>query len=333
MPDEVAKKPEDEIGVQDVRKTVSDAAKVHAPSAATAESDIVHDVDSFSSKIDNVLQDAGLSRKHVYFCFGGVVFLAVVFFIIMFGVKFFVGFLNNPDNGNDPIDVPVEDNPIEVPEDQNPQVEDGKVWVDPSLYGGILIGTDTAIEGQTGVSEGVDVGQVEEIFSSDFAYQIDFFGKILNLLELDVNAYLNDATDRTVAVDELISQMNDAYDEGSQIVSDLEYQVTELETVYNSNTEQKTLYDEEFFAKIQAAEGNTAVTALDNFIEISKEQVELKANYKGRNKLMDLFVSALPYLEARIDDMTYNREALVQGIQVVDIRGSDLNLILEGELE
>src|SRR3989339_1266163 len=89
---------EEEIGVQEIQKGVRGAASAHASGDEFKDeesdlADITHDVDSFSSKIDNVLQDAGLSKKHVYFCCGGVAFLAVVFFIIMFGVKFFVGFL------------------------------------------------------------------------------------------------------------------------------------------------------------------------------------------------------------------------------------------------
>lgn len=330
MPDDGLKKSVDEIGVQDVRKTVSDAARVHATSAtANQESDVVSDVDSFSSKMDNVLQDAGLSKKHVYFCCGSVAILIVVFLIVMFGVKFFVGFLNRLDTDGDTIDVPI----VEISGDQTVQVEDGQVWVEPSLYSGILMGTDTAIQGQTGVSEGVDVGQVEETFLSEFAYQIDFLGKVMNLLELDVNAYLNDYTDRATAVDELIFEMESAYTEGEEMVSDLDYQVIELEVIFNANTDEKALYDEEFFAKLTEAEGDTAVEALDNFIEIGKEQVEIKANYKAKAKLMGLIADRLLYLEARISDITLNREALVKGIQVVDIRGSDLNLIFEGELE
>ncbi|EKD47921.1 MAG: hypothetical protein ACD_65C00216G0007 [uncultured bacterium] len=331
MPDESPKKPVSEIGVQDIRKTVRDAASANAPAqVATPESDLISDVDSFSSKMDNVLQDAGLSKKHVYFCLGGVVFLIVVFLIVIFGIKFFVGILNGRGDSSQDGDVEVVDVyvPVDVPEDQ-----DSQNWVDPSLYGGILLGTDTGIQGKTGVPEGVDIGAVEQDPVSDFAYQIDFLGKVQNLLDLDVNAYLNDFTDRATAVDELISEMDTVYAEGEEIVSDLDYQVVELETIFNANTEEKSLYDEEFFAKLNEAEGNTAVTALDNFIEIGKEQVEVKANYKAKAKLMELIAGRLLYLEARITDIAYNREALVQGIQVVDIRGSDLNLIFEGELE
>src|SRR3989339_1070504 len=114
---------EEEIGVQEIQKGVRGAASAHASGDEFKDeesdlADITHDVDSFSSKIDDVLQDAGLSRKHVYFCCGGILVLGILFSIVFFGVKFFVGFID--DGGESVSDVTdvVVDVPVEIIEDQ-----------------------------------------------------------------------------------------------------------------------------------------------------------------------------------------------------------------------
>ena len=324
---------DEEIGVQDVQQGVREAASVleDEDGALTAQADIARDVDSFSSKMDGVLQDAGLTRKHVYFCCGGVFVLVILFAIVFFGVKFFVGFMDGGDDIDD-IDDVVDEVPVDVVPDDVVD-DEGQVWVDGSLYGGILLGTDSAIEGQTGVAEGIDVGEVVDTYDDEYSYQIEHYGKVLNAVEVDVNEYLNDFEDRTEGVDGLLVDLDELYEEGKEIISDLEYEISEFEAVFEGNVDEKTLYEEEFFAELSVQDGDDAVTALNSFVEISQEQVDIKAQYKAREKLYELLYSSLLYLNARIDDITYNREALVKGVQVVDVRGSDLELIIETDLD
>ncbi len=328
---------DDEIGVQDIQKEVHAAASAHADAISVVEEsenlDIAHDVDSFSSKIDGVLQDAGLTKKHLSFCCGGVVMLVVLFMIVFFGVKFLVGFV--PGDGGDVVSdgVTVSQTPVTVVVEDPVDSNSDQVWVDPSIYGGILLGTDSGIEGQSGAQEGIETGATSEDFNDEFAYQIEHYGKVLNALEVDVNEYLNDFSNRSNAVDNLLVEFEGLYEEGKEIISDLEYDIAQMEAEFEGNLDQKNIYEEEFFSELSAQDGNDTVSALDAFIEISQVQVDIKARYKAKDKLHELLYSGLLYLKARIDDITYNREALVKGVQVVDVKGSDLNLIFETELE
>ncbi len=327
---------DDQIGVQEVQQEVHDAASAQASDVIDedggTETDITHDVDSFSNKIDDVLQDAGLTRKHMYFCCGGVFVLVMLFVIIFFGVRFFVGITDGDEDSDIDSDVDVV---IEVPDtsDEVSTTPEDQVWVDGSLYGGILLGTDTGLEGQTGATEGIDVGEVVNTYDDEFSYQIEHYGKVVNALEVDVNDYLNDFQDRAAAVDGLLVELDDLYEEGKEIIADLEYEIADLEATFEGNLDPKQLYEEEFFAELTAQDGDDAVEALTAFVEISQEQVDIKAHYQARQKLYELLYSALLYLNARIDDITLNREALVKGVQVVDVIGSDLELIVEEELE
>ncbi|EKD48344.1 MAG: hypothetical protein ACD_65C00009G0003 [uncultured bacterium] len=327
---------DDDIGVQDVRAEVRSAASAHAPAVkddAVADAEITKDVDSFSNKVDNVLHDAGLSRRHLYFCCGGVLILAAMFAIVFFGFKFFSGFVGGFGDGKDSeqIDIPVDEGDDDIVVE--PDVSGDQVWVDSSLYGGILVGGDETLEVQGGVEEGTELGEVAETYSDELSYQIEHLGKVINSIDFDVNDYLNDYEDRSQAVGDLLAELTVVYDEGNEILSDLEYGIAELEAKFASDTESKAVYEGEFFAEIEVQDGDDAVTALNSFIEVSKEQIEVKSRYKAMAKIYDLMDRGLAYLEARINDITYNKEALVKGIQVVDVAGSNLDLVVEEELE
>ena len=320
---------DEEIGVQEVQDEVQKAASTHVEEEGTsgADFDINEDVDSFASKVDGVLQDAGLTKKHVYFCCGGVSFLAIVILIVFVGVKFFVTFLDGGIKPGGDGDVPDFVDPVEE------DVPQGVVWVDSSLYGGILIGTDSGLIGKSGVEQGMDVGEVDTVSDDDLAYGIEHYGKVMNALSFDVNDYLNDFSDRSSAVDDLIIELQSLYDEGVELLKDLQNETDELEVLYNGNSSGKDLKEAEFFAEFEDYDGDDAVSALNDFVKIGQDQVDLKAQYKARGKLYEVLYSALLYLNARIEDVTLNKEALVKGVQVVDVRGSDLDLIFEEGLE
>lgn len=324
---------DDNIGVQDVRAEVRSAASAHAPAVTdntAANAEITKDVDSFSNKVDNVLHDAGLSRRHLYFCCGAIVILAIIFAVVFFGFKLFSNFIEGfESDGLEQADVPDEEGDDEVAVE--PALD--RVWVDPSLYGGILVGDDETLEVQSGIEEGTLLGEVSQTYFDELSYQIEHLGKVLNSIDFDVNEYLNDYEDRSRAVDDLIAELTGIYDEGNEILTDLEYGIAELEAKFASDTEEKAVYESEFFAEIDIQDGDDAVMALNSFIEVSKEQVEVKSRYKAMSKVYDFMDKGLVYLKARIDDITYNKEALVKGIQVVDVAGSDLDLVVEEKLD
>ncbi|EKD63513.1 MAG: hypothetical protein ACD_51C00265G0003 [uncultured bacterium] len=330
--DKVEAAEDDEIGVQEVQNEVKKATSTHISDDATEGElkDINADVDSFASKIDGVLQDAGLTKKHVYFCCGGLLVVAVLGIIIFFGIKFFVGFIDNdnPDTPDIP-DTPSYDDQVEPGE-----ALEGRVWVDPSVYSGILLGNDSALEvGYGGTEEAEEVGSDAGDFSNVFVYRLEYYQEVVNAYNMDVNDYLNNFEDRSAAVDDLSADYQSLFDEGLEIIHDLEDETAEISVLYDSNSETKDYYENDFFAQFKEYDGDAAVVAMDDFVEISQEQIELKAQYQAKSNLYDGLYNALLYLKAKIEDITLNKEALVKGVQVVDVQGSDLDLFVEGNLE
>jgi hypothetical protein len=79
---------------------------------------------------------------------------------------------------------------------------------------------------------------------------------------------------------------------------------------------------------LNALNAQTAQDILDTFIQTSQQVVDFRARFKALQKIAAFYEEGLPKLEARIRDMELNEEALVSGIKVYDVKGSDLQLIL-----
>ena len=60
-----------------------------------------------------------------------------------------------------------------------------------------------------------------------------------------------------------------------------------------------------------------------------EQVVNIRAQYLARLKLVEYYELVLTSMERRINDIDLNEEALIKGIQVVEIAGSDLDLIIQ----
>jgi hypothetical protein len=85
---------------------------------------------------------------------------------------------------------------------------------------------------------------------------------------------------------------------------------------------------------LDAFDGEAAETELLTFVELKQELVDLKAKYMAFGELQSRFETVLDSLFPLIEDLRVNREALISGVQVVDVLDSDLDLILtQSDLE
>jgi hypothetical protein len=63
-------------------------------------------------------------------------------------------------------------------------------------------------------------------------------------------------------------------------------------------------------------------------MEASSQTAKLKAQYGSENILKNMFINSLTVLRPRAKDISTNTEALIKGVKVFDIRGSDINAII-----
>ncbi len=266
----------------------------------------------------DLLAEAKLSPKHLRFCCG-VVFVFVLIGGLVFGGIKFLDFLNSrPDKI-----------PTETEEVVTEPVEDvsNSVDLDPTLEGSLLVGEETTTtDGSTAFLE--DLGETNGAVDSFTEKALDFIA-LYQAMKVDVNELLDGSKDRAEALDDYKDQLTQLYRLGQEnqekLISeneDLADEYTEVELVKDS-------YEEAFFEQLQNLNAKSADVALSHFVERAQEVVALRAEYRARQKLVEYYELVLPLAELRLKDMELNEEALLKDVQVVEVEGSDINLILQ----
>jgi len=162
---------------------------------------------------------------------------------------------------------------------------------------------------------------------------MDVLIRLQNAFKTDIHEMLNKAPDREAALELHINELNSVYDEAKETIRLIKEKMDEIKVEFNQVTTLKDQLEKDFFNSMDKLEGNDSDEILNQFIEVSKRYTSLKAQYSALDKTNQLFTIAMKNMEVRIKDIEYNRDALIKGVKVVDIKGSDLDLIIqEGEL-
>jgi len=304
---------------------------------------------SFGERFQKLLHEANLTTRHVKFCCGGVIVVAVVIFLALVLIpKFLSGDISFFNNDDDVIEVTDENPDEEVSDDEEKDVEvadddvvvseDGPVWVDASIYAGLLTG-DTSLEltDDTGVDSGILVGDDEEAdHLSLFQDYVADLEDVYNLYFVDVVSLLDSASNRTKALDDHISELKGHYNGGVDNYEAIQAMKDTLSEPFNENEPIKEAESVAFFdaLSVERFDGKSAEEHLLEFISLKQVQADLKAKHLAYSKLEEMYEVVLSSMAVRIEDVQLNREALISGVQVVDVEGSDLDLILsESDLE
>jgi hypothetical protein len=157
--------------------------------------------------------------------------------------------------------------------------------------------------------------------------------KLQNSFSTDIHQLLDNSKDRAKAVDVHLRELREIYQDSIDTRVQLNEEKDRLKVQFNEVTTQKEKLEQDFFVSLEKLEGNKSNDLLNSFIETSKRQIELKSEYNALSKAAKLFDTAIANMDARIKDIELNRNALIKGVKVVDIKGSDLDLIIqEGDL-
>lgn len=309
------------------------------PAAPTESLDELAVQGSFNERLEKLLHDANITPRQIKFCCGG---LAVIFVLIVAGWFLIPKVLENglPDFGNqgaeEAVDSPEEP---EEPEEQSapPSVAplDTRAWVDPSVFVGLSLGNPAAIlPGDTGVASGILVGEQAKL-DHDFSQLQTFVSDLDALYRLyraDLDALLDAApSNRTATLDQHLVELRAAYNRNFANYEEIVRIKDSFGDRFNTLQPQKEAAEIDFFNQIRAFEGATAEQQLVQFIDLSRTQVDFKAKYFAFGKLQAMHETILPPFKKRIEDIEYNRAALISDVQVVDVIGSDLDLIVGEE--
>lgn len=155
--------------------------------------------------------------------------------------------------------------------------------------------------------------------------------KLQNAFATDIHQLLDNSSDRQKTLQLHLDELNAAQEEALATLNEINLKKDSLKIEFNEVTTLKDQYEKDFFAAMENLEGTKSNDLLNEFIRISQDQIDLKAEYNSLSKVAAMFDIATANMEARIKDIEYNKDALIQGVKVVDIRGSDLDLIIHEE--
>ncbi len=292
------------------------------------EDDIEAAFEGDDGGIIGMLKDANLSPKHLKFCCGGV------FVVLLIGALIWGGISLVPKMGEwferDGDDV-VED--VEEEEDVDfdyGDFEEEYGFLDPSVYVGVLIGEEVA-EVDEATEAGEELG--EELVSDDsLAVLIADFADMYEAMKVDVQELLDASYERQETLDDYRHELNYLLYTGRQNLEDLEASNEYITEKFTAAEEEKDMYEARYFDKMRELDAYGSVSALNAFIAEAEEVVNLRAQYQAREKLISYYEELIVSMEARVADLELNEEALVKGVKVYDIEGSDIDLII-GESE
>jgi hypothetical protein len=327
---EVAEMPES-LELEQRRKATHDS--LHESVSEVGGGSEVKSPKEDSDGLAALLRDANLSPRHLRFCFGGILALIVLIFVIWGGTRV-VGLLSDAMENRVVIEDQIDDEEIEddLEEDGRSLTEEeavGGIFVEPDILSGILIGNEeTEVDGSTLSGE-----LLGEELSDDngLAQMILDFADMFNLMEVDVNAMLDQSNNRRDTLEDYAQRLNYLIYLAGENVTQLESDNSQLADQFERAELLRDEHELRFFEQLNSLEAYAAVSSLNAFTSESQRVVEIRSQFLARNKLIEYFGLAIESMTARVTDVELNEEALVKGVQVIEVQGSDLNLILNQE--
>lgn len=291
--------------------------------------------------IMDLLRESNLSLRHVKFCCGGVlgiVLIAVGVWGLIQVSPSVLDFVTNLFSGDGNVEEVVAGDADGADDadgagDADGAENDAAVSIgdyeslDSSIYSGIFIGEEMTEE-DLSTAAGENIG--EELRSGDaLTPYIEEFANMYRSMQVDVQELLNSSRDRQETLDEYDQELNYLLYIGKQNLEQLRTDAEKLTEKYTAAEAERDDYEARFFTRLKELDTYASIAMLNDFVVAAEEVINLRAQYKARVKLVGYYEALIVAMEARIRDIELNEEALVKGVKVVDITGSDIDLIID----
>lgn len=288
--------------------------------------------DEFRENFWDILEQAGISKRLlVWLITGFSIIILFILFLLFGGLGWFGG-----DGETKMVERVVEvDDDVVVGTDQSGI---------GSIISSYVFGLEYADQGEIkadpiskwGIISGIDAGYLwgDEYNSRrvDLIYYVELVRRMQSIYETDVYALLDRTTDRRGELNLFLDELLSLIEEAETSLVQVEKILTVYEEVYPSVLDKRELYEESFFLSMDTLRGQEAYENLEFFIEYAKDEHELKAYFNAYSTIMDMLTFSQSLLKPMYDDVLVNKEALIKGIRVFDVPGSDIEAIEPLEL-
>lgn len=186
-------------------------------------------------------------------------------------------------------------------------------------------------EGEVGLTPVYYYGTSQDVVdkSNLFILYVEDLQNLENLYRVDVYAMLDSVTDREKKLSEYSEQLKATSKKSEENMAALQTEIDNLKISYNSLNPDRANFEKDFFAALDRLGGEKADFLLKSYVDVSQKQVALKAHLAGLQKLLTYYVNAIKLFKLRIEAIDKNHAALIQGIRVIDVPGSNIDFIIK----
>lgn len=303
------------------------------PEVNEVQANLAQDSEEFSEEFWDILEQAGITKRKLG------VFLIILFVVVVlvFGVFFgWFSFFSFDSDRDEEIELSEDlGNDINLQNDQDlqqtsfPVISSYIFGLEHSeLVGGLVTIPVTGFSTESSIDSNLIFGLDEPLARDDFAEYVSVLDDLRNIYNTDIYNYLDKSADRVARLDELIDNMANLNDEALIIFNQLGNDLNVLEINFEAASAERDLYEQEFFRLLSLFEGNKSLKEFDNFLILEERVLTLKARFGAYAALREMYGNALELTIPRLQDIRANRAALIEGIRVFDVPGSDINAIL-----
>ena len=307
-------------------------------------------------KIDEFLNDIGITRKQ-FFIFLGIVlcFIAGVVISFYYLLSLFASQPEDIDVNNQPPENIVEeqvdegpglwekitgwfgggDKDVDEPEvpvvDQGSEEDEQDVEEPSGVVTSGEVGNDKpeVLESEA-IELGYIVGIGEQSTNSLSAY-VRTYRELRAVFNTDLFAYLSVVEDRESAYDEYLLRFKGTYQKALNSIQDLEVEILEYRNRVARVEAELEEVENMFFGEVEALNSEAVPELLKTFQEVGRQEVVITSELKARQAILDRYNNVENVVADRITAIELNRDAFIKGVQVVDYRNIDLDLVVEGQ--
>lgn len=170
----------------------------------------------------------------------------------------------------------------------------------------------------------------EKTINIDSTLQTDaaLLRKINNTLSVDIFAYLNQADNRSDALDNYIHLLETLQNKAQERSADLTSVINFLNANFQAQEVTIGLTEDAFFQNLEIFDGEDAEEELGRFIGLQKDQSEVRAKIGAYEGLKGYYEFFLPKIDNLLRAIKANRDPLIAGVKVVEIQNMTLPLII-----
>jgi hypothetical protein len=179
-----------------------------------------------------------------------------------------------------------------------------------------------------GISSAYNVGVVTDPYRADFVSYLNLLRDMQNIYDIDLYALMDLSVNRREALDAHLQEMYDLLMKADLYLAKINEDLVRLDLKFSTVADDSAVYEESFFTSLDDLTGVDGYENLNLFIGAEQNVVKIRALYNAYDLISQKITNSLEFLTPRYEDIVANKAALIEGIKVFDLPGSDIDAII-----